>query len=502
MGTLERLLTLSLGNTILQRLDTHMGMFDRFFKRELNTSRATVEVSPATSDGSIWAEQGPAITGINVTENAALNVATVYSCVSLRSQIMASLPICCYKKQNDSRIVADQHPAHWLWNRTTDDYLNAFNSRETLEGHKLLRGNAYYEIGRNYRGQAMKVWLLDPRRMSIVTPTGSDFKDISQHDPSAKIYVYSELKGPPTKMDHTEVCHFANWSMDGFYGVAPLTVFRESLGLTLAANQYASQFFRKGGYPLGFLTKPGNISPDVKKTLQREWAEWHGGLGNSHQIGLLGGGMDWKNIGISNNDAQLLGLRQFQKYEMAMLYRVPPILIGDVEQPTANIESILIQFVMFSILPEMKRNENELNNKMFTPKEQFTYYMEYNADGLLRGDAKSRAESLQTQLRNGALTINEWRQMENRDKVEYGDITLLMASQLATLQAVAEGKTNLDTTSPGGTNNRTSTGKDKTKQNEQQHAVDQLIIQYLALSEEDRRRVADSIYALSTKATV
>jgi HK97 family phage portal protein len=243
--------------------------------------------------------------------------------------------------------------------------------------------------------------------------------------------------------------HLANFSFDGLIGIAPLTLFRETLGLTIAANDYTASYFKKGGRPLGFLTKPNVITKAQRDSLRGEWQELHGGADNSHNVGILSGGLDWKNIGLTNNDAQLLGLRQFQRYLVAELMRVPPFLLGDVEQTLTSLEFVQLQFIIFTMLPIMRRWEQEMNRVMFTPKEKFTYFMEHDPEAMLRGDQKTMAEVDQTLIRNGITLINEARRRRNRKGVEYGDTPLVMASQMATLKDVATGVANLKTTTPG-----------------------------------------------------
>jgi phage portal protein BeeE len=208
----------------------------------------------------------------------------------------------------------------------------------------------------------------------------------------------------------------------------------------------------------------------------------HGSLDQSHRVGLLGGGLGWQGMGFNNNDSQLLGLRQFQKYELASCFHMPPALIGDVEHPVD--EFTFITFAMYCMLPILKRWEAELNLKMFTRKEQFTYYAEFNQEAMLRADRKTSSESLQTELRNGVISINEWRKLKNLPPIEGGDTPLIMASQIAKLDDVLSGKANLKTT----------TQKETPAQ---QNRINRIITDYTKLSRQDRQKVYDSIVSLN-----
>lgn len=425
----------------------------------------------------MWGMNGePSSAGVYVDEQSAQNVGTVYACVTLRAQSLSSLDVVCRKrKPNGDKEIADQHPCHWMFNNSPDEISPAYNIKETAHGHILLRGDSYFELIRNGRGQAVEAHLLDPRRMSVEL-------DNQQKLP---IYHYSQPTGPRIQYDRSEVLHILNWSHNGLKGIPPLTLFREQIGFTIAANRYSSEYFRKGGRPLGFLTKPGYIGDKEKESHRDEWRELHGSLDQSHNVGILSGGLDWKNIGMSNQDAQLLGLHQFNKYQIATIFRCPPFLVGDVSQPLASIENVMLQYIIFTVLPDVKRWEGQMNMKLFTEKERFTYSVEFNLDSILRGDAKSRSEAFQIQARNGALLTNEWRRAENRNSVEGGDIPLIMASQIAKLEDVISGKANLDTT-----------GK-KSKPADPGGTVNRIAKAYKKMSPEDRQKVKDIVVSMN-----
>lgn len=377
--------------------------------------------------------------GININEDAALGVSAYYRGITLISQTLAGLPIKIYRKRSDKigRDVVDDHPAYRLLSLSPDDDLPAYLWRESMQGHVLMRGNAYAEIVRNNRGQAVNCYMLHPDE---VHPEWDA-------DGFRQYRVSSVKKGTPI-MDRSEILHIPALSWDGLCGISPIRVARNSIGLTIATERYGSQFFRKGGRLLGFLTKSSKINKEQRQHMREEWAELHEGLRNALGVGVLSGGLDWKQISVPPDEAQFLETRKFQVAEIARWLGIPPHMLGDMSKATYNnIEHMLIEFVTFTLLPWVKRWEGELNMKMFTRREQaMGYYAEFNLDGLLRGDIKSRTEALERELRNGVLTINEWRAMLNRNPVDGGDHSLIMASQLATLEAVISGEANLDTT--------------------------------------------------------
>jgi hypothetical protein len=122
------------------------------------------------------------------------------------------------------------------------------------------------------------------------------------------------------------------------------------------------------------------------------------------------------------NDAQFLETRQFQVEEICRWFRVPPHKVQHLLRSTfSNIEHQSIEFVTDTIRPWLVRLEQEANRKLLRPREQETVYTENLVDALLRGDAQSRSAALQVQFQHGAITVDEWRAIENRNPIEGGD---------------------------------------------------------------------------------
>lgn len=72
-------------------------------------------------------------------------------------------------------------------------------------------------------------------------------------------------------------------------------------------------------------------------------------------------------------------------------------------------------------MPYINRIEAQLNLKLFRSNELGKTFVEFNVNGLLRGDAKTRNESYKTAITNGYMSINEVRRKENLNGIEGGD---------------------------------------------------------------------------------
>ena len=130
--------------------------------------------------------------------------------------------------------------------------------------------------------------------------------------------------------------------------------------------------------------------------------------------------MTFTPISMPNNEAQFLETRKFQVAEICRIYRVPPHLVGDLEHATfSNIEHQGISFAVHTIRPWLVRIEQSINRALFSDAEKAgspggrRFYVQFNIDGLMRGDYKSRMEGYAIARQNGWMSANDIRELEN-----------------------------------------------------------------------------------------
>ncbi|HQJ23328.1 MAG TPA: phage portal protein, partial [Rectinema sp.] len=151
------------------------------------------------------------------------------------------------------------------------------------------------------------------------------------------------------------------------------------------------------------------------------WTDDHGGSANAHKLHVLGDGASFEKIEMTAEDSQLIETRRFQRSELASLFRVPLMLLQADTQTTtyASSEQFMLAFAMHSIRPWLVRIEQALQMQLFTAPQK--YFPEFNLDGLLRGDLKSRYEAYKIARDAGWMSKNDIREKENMNPIENGD---------------------------------------------------------------------------------
>jgi HK97 family phage portal protein len=151
------------------------------------------------------------------------------------------------------------------------------------------------------------------------------------------------------------------------------------------------------------LEHPGVIKDP--KRVRESWNAVYQGSSNAHKVAVLEEGMAFKSIGIPPDQAQFLDTRKFQIEEICRIFRVPPHLVANLERATfSNIEHQSISFVVHTIRPWLIRIEQAIHKALLSEGEKRTYFVSFVADGLLRGDYKTRMEGYAVGIQNGFLS--------------------------------------------------------------------------------------------------
>lgn len=205
---------------------------------------------------------GSSLAGQSVTERTALQNTAVYACVRVLAEGLAELPLHIYQYTSDGgKQRAIKHPLYFLLHDAPNSEMTSFIFRETLMNHLLLWGNAYAQIIRNGQGQITGLYPLMPDRMDVNRADNGEiyytytrnYDDYQANNKSKQVILLSD-----------EVLHIAGLSFDGLIGYSPIAMAKNAIGLSMAAEQYGSTFFKNDATPGGVLEHP-NVVKDPER---------------------------------------------------------------------------------------------------------------------------------------------------------------------------------------------------------------------------------------------
>lgn len=367
---------------------------------------------------------GGSTSGKVVTERSSMQMTAVYSCVRILAEAIAGLPLHVYKYSLDgSKDKAAEHPLYFLLHDEPNPEMSSFVFRETLMTHLLLWGNAYAQIIRNGKGEVMGLYPLMPNRISV-----------ERSSEGRLFYRYYVNGDEPNKQKEmvvnlrpSDVLHIPGLGFDGLVGHSPIAMAKNAIGMAIACEEYGAKFFANGATPGGILEHPGTVKDPGK--VRESWYSAFGGSSNSNKVAVLEEGMKYTPISISPEQAQFLETRKFQINEIARIFRIPPHMVGDLEQSSfSNIEQQSLEFVKYTLEPWLVRWEQSMMRSLLSGSEKKNYFIKFNVDGLLRGDYESRMNGYAVARQNGWMSANDIRELENLNRIsekDGGDLYLI-----------------------------------------------------------------------------
>jgi HK97 family phage portal protein len=369
---------------------------------------------------SFWRWPGvgrPTASGVTVTDQTALRVTTVLSCVKVLAESISTLPLMVFERQaNGDKRPASEHPISEVLHTLANPESTAQSIRETLCAHVLLRGNAYARVLRDGGGDVREIWPIAPGCIQPERPR-----------PAAPlVFRVSEPGAKPETLRTDQVWRIPGLSWGGATGLSPIGVARESVGLALALEQNTASALKNGARIAGIVSHPQVMDDPEYQRFKGSWDEAYAGVTNAGKTVILEQGAKFEKVGMTFEDLQFLELKKFQVAEIARLFRVPlHMLFDDKAQPRANMEQASVEFVVYTLRPWLVRFEQTIQRDLLLPSERARYFAEHNVAGLLRGDFASRMAGFALARQWGWLSVNDIRRLENLNGIgPEGDVYL------------------------------------------------------------------------------
>lgn len=336
-----------------------------------------------------------------VTIESALRVPAVAQAVNFLSATLASLPLHAYGANGkiDGELAM-------LLNEAPNPEWSSFEWRR-YTWHQVFTGGRGTSWIERDGVRPVAIWPMEPAKTKVLRKNGRKFYQFEQREP----YPASDV------IDLTFMLR-----PDGLGAYGPIALGRETIGLAIAMNSFAAQFFAGGGVPPLALEGPMPSGPDA---FRRATADIQRAIDLARASGSPFFGMPpghaLKPVGTDPDKGQMTEARLFQIQEIARLYGLPPVFLQDLSRGTfSNTEQQDLQLVKHNVAQRARQFEDELNLKLFGQRRR-ARKVKHNLDGLQRGAFKDRIEALARGVQTAQITPNEARALEEREPLEHGD---------------------------------------------------------------------------------
>lgn len=390
-----------------------------------------------TDPASAWSKWFGAsnFSGQSVTVSSALQLSTVWAVVNLLSGTMATLPIFLNRVQPDgSKVPAADHPLYGILKYRPNADMPAVIFWQIWWLSMLLWGAAYVEIRRT----GGRITSLDFLYPEAVTWKRLDNGSIEWHynDP---------VKRTTRTLSASQMWFTPAYTLDGICPLSPIRMGANVIGGAIAADRAAAETFTNGMKSAGYVTTGVPLKPDQRDAYRQHVQE----VSKSGGVMVLEGGTGFHSLTMNPQDAQLLETRQYSVAQICSWWGVNPTMIGQGSDKNSNWGTGLTQqkqgFVDFCLRQWAVKAEASIRENLLTAVERLTLSAEWVFEGLLRGNPKERAEFYQIMERNGNLTSDEVRALENWPKMGGNAAVLRVEGNMMPLDKLGEGADNATT---------------------------------------------------------
>lgn len=352
--------------------------------------------------------------GVVVSDSKALQVAAVFRCIRIIAEVAASLPLRAWRRTgDDDRELLE--PDHWLSRLL-------YEPNETMCGDEWCEamyaqmagwGNGYTQVVPNSAGRAVELWPYKVANMQV-----------ERREDRSLRYSYPNPAGSLIELPNARVLHLRAFSLDGVMGVSPIGMARDSLGLSVAARDYASSFFATGGRPSGIMTVDKLLTDKQREQIRTEYGGMADGGDNAKRFWLLEGSLKYAAITVNPEDMQMLQTRTFEVAEIARWFGVPLHLLMESEKSSSwgsGLEQVNLSFLTYTLRPYLSRMERTFNRCIIPVAERGKIFVEVDTSPLETADLTALSAFLSNGIQNGYLRRNEARKRLKLPRAEGAD---------------------------------------------------------------------------------
>lgn len=263
-------------------------------------------------------------------------------------------------------------------------------------------GECFWRLVRSAPGEPVQnVEVLDPAVITVEPILDRDGLDTGK-----RRYLIGGREVQPSGIKHLKFMRRPGRP----HGLGPIQAAGGELYAALRLREFADQWFDVSGVPTGVLETDLVLGPEESARFAQAWKEFlkaHGGTA------VLSQGLKYNPVHIKPADAQFLEVQQLVITGIARLFGIPAnFLLAEIQgnaMTYQNVEQTAIHYLQTTLSRYMNEIENAFTDLL--PRGQTAHF---NAESLLRLDAKTKWSVAKVQAEIGYTSGAEMRRLEGK----------------------------------------------------------------------------------------
>nr|WP_047576231.1 phage portal protein [Methylobacterium sp. ZNC0032] len=364
--------------------------------------------------------------GEAVTIDSALQLSAFWACTRLIAETVATLPVQVLERGADGgKVSRPDHPLYGLLHDSPNADQTAVEFIEGLLLALCTHGNGYAE----------KVFTGD--RLTALQPIDAAAMTLHRDQGDGELRYRFVDRGRSYELPAEKIFHLRGFGAGGDLGLSPVAFARQTLGIAIATEKAAGSTFANGIRASGFFKFKKSLSEPQFQQARVNLVEPYNGAAATGKAGVLDSDVEFQPVNLPPKDAEMLLSRKFNVEEICRWFGVPPVLVGHAaEGVTAwgtGIETLMLAWLSTGLRRYLVRFEQAARKRLVAPAERNSISVEFNVEGLLRGDSASRAAFISSMVQNGVYSRNRARALENepRDSSPMADALTVQSNLVA-----------------------------------------------------------------------
>lgn len=317
----------------------------------------------------------------------------------------------------------------------------------------LLSGNNYDEIIRGTSGEVSQLWPLRPDRMAIEKSTTGLPAGFVYGENSQKVRFSADPISGESDILHTKLFN----PLDDWYGLSPVEAAAYAVDQHNLTMKWLQGLLQNSAKPSGALVTKSEmpLSDSEFQRLKNEIEAKYAGAENAGRPLLLEGGMDWKQMGLSPVDMEILRVKDSSARDISLAFGVPPLLLNIPGDNTyANYREARLGFYEDTVLPFLGFMAEGLNKVLAEP---LSVEIRPNKDKI-EAIADKRQKLWEMADNSDDLTLNESRELKGYEPLPLPLGNMLMSEVRARAKPQPEGPKKPEEADPAETLKRLAYG--------------------------------------------
>jgi len=265
-----------------------------------------------------------------------------------------------------------------------------------------------------------------PQQIGMVEPDKMEHRKDANGNISLWLY-HKEGDKKPIPIMPDEMIHFKYWNKwNPWRGASPLIAMDQELAMDNLSDQSNLNILQHGSIPDGVISTDQYLSPEQAQQIKTNWLNNHQGSKRKNMVSVLGQGTTYQAIQMTPQDMEYLAMKRWDRQTILARYGVPGVLVGvtDDRAPMSGSDTKYQRKVFWNLtlIPDLDMFEDIIRDGFFK-RFNIPLVGEFDTDEIpeLQEDEQEKVDRWLKEVTQGTLTINEMREMQERDPVPWGD---------------------------------------------------------------------------------